>query len=55
MSLIEKQAPHFEMETALGDGSDFGKVFLEDYKGKYLVLFFIHLISHLFARLKFKH
>lgn len=43
MSLIEKQAPDFNMETALGNGTDFGNVSLEDYKGKYLVLFFYPL------------
>lgn len=40
---VGKQAPYFEMETALGDGSDFGKVSLNDYKGKWLVLFFYPL------------
>lgn len=43
MSLVGKKAPHFEMETALGNGIDFGKVSLEDYKGKYLIFFFYPL------------
>jgi peroxiredoxin (alkyl hydroperoxide reductase subunit C) len=41
--LTGKQAPYFEMETALGNGQDFGKVTLDDYKGKWLVLFFYPL------------
>lgn len=41
--LVGRQAPDFTMETALGDGSDFGKVSLSDYKGKWLVLFFYPL------------
>lgn len=31
------------METALGNGKDFGKVSLSDYKGKWLILFFYPL------------
>jgi peroxiredoxin (alkyl hydroperoxide reductase subunit C) len=41
--LVGKQAPHFTMETAAGNGTDFGKVSLSDYKGKWLVLFFYPL------------
>lgn len=41
--LVGKKAPDFNMVTALGDGSDFGKAALEDYKGKWLVLFFYPL------------
>ena len=41
--LVARLAPHFELETALGNGKDFGKVKLEDYKGKWLVLFFYPL------------
>lgn len=37
------QAPDFEMETALGDGENFGKATLADYKGKWLVMFFYPL------------
>ncbi|MCS7462966.1 peroxiredoxin [Paenibacillus doosanensis] len=41
--LVGKQAPDFTMETASGNGQDFGKVSLSDYKGKWLVLFFYPL------------
>jgi alkyl hydroperoxide reductase subunit AhpC len=41
--LVAKKAPDFTMETALGNGKDFGKVSLSDYKGKWLVLFFYPL------------
>ena len=41
--LVGKQAPVFTMETATGDGKEFGKVSLSDYKGKWLVLFFYPL------------
>lgn len=41
--LVAKEAPDFTMETALGNGEDFGKVSLSDYKGKWLVLFFYPL------------
>jgi peroxiredoxin (alkyl hydroperoxide reductase subunit C) len=41
--MVAKQAPDFTMETALGNGKDFGKVSLSDYKGKWLVLFFYPL------------
>lgn len=41
--LVGKQAPDFTMETALGNGQDFGNVSLSDYKGKWLVLFFYPL------------
>lgn len=41
--LVGLPAPDFEMETAVGDGKNFGKVRLSDYKGKWLVLFFYPL------------
>ncbi|KRF19164.1 peroxiredoxin [Paenibacillus sp. Soil787] len=41
--LVGKQAPDFTMETATGNGKEFGKVSLSDYKGKWLVLFFYPL------------
>jgi len=41
-AFVQKQAPDFEAEAVLADGS-FGKVKLSDYKGKYLVLFFYPL------------
>ncbi len=37
------QAPDFNMETAGGDGVEFGRVSLSDYKGKWLVFFFYPL------------
>lgn len=41
--LVGKQAPDFTMETALGNGKDFGQVSLSDYRGKWLILFFYPL------------
>jgi len=41
--LVGLPAPDFTMETALGNGQEFGKVSLSDYKGKWLVLFFYPL------------
>lgn len=41
--LVGNRAPDFKFNTALGDGTDFGKAKLEDYKGKWLVLFFYPL------------
>lgn len=41
--LVGKPAPAFDMATALGDGSDFSRATLEDYKGEWLVLFFYPL------------
>lgn len=41
--LVGKQAPDFNMATATGDGKDFGRVGLSDYKGKWLVMFFYPL------------
>ncbi|MGF7046702.1 alkyl hydroperoxide reductase subunit AhpC [Paenibacillus sp. DS2015] len=41
--LVGRQAPDFTMETVTGDGKDFSKVSLSDYKGKWLVLFFYPL------------
>src|SRR5690348_731147 len=41
--LVGKKAPDFSMETALGNGKDFGNASLSDYKGKWLVFFFYPL------------
>jgi peroxiredoxin (alkyl hydroperoxide reductase subunit C) len=41
--LVGKKAPEFTLETALGNGKEFGKVSLSDYKGKWLVFFFYPL------------
>ncbi|WP_314000720.1 peroxiredoxin [uncultured Paenibacillus sp.] len=41
--LVGRPAPDFTMETALGNGKDFGKASLSDFKGKWLVLFFYPL------------
>lgn len=41
--LVGRPAPDFTMETALGNGQDFGKASLSDYRGKWLVLFFYPL------------
>jgi peroxiredoxin (alkyl hydroperoxide reductase subunit C) len=41
--LVGKKAPFFSMETALGNGQDFGNASLTDYEGKWLVLFFYPL------------
>ncbi|MGE5703335.1 MAG: peroxiredoxin [Clostridia bacterium] len=41
--LVGNKAPDFTMDTALGNGQEFGKVSLSDYKGKWLVLFFYPL------------
>lgn len=41
--IVGTKAPHFNMAIAKGDGSDFGRVSLEDYKGKWLVMFFYPL------------
>ncbi|MBZ4672940.1 MAG: peroxiredoxin [Deferribacteraceae bacterium] len=41
MSLVTHQAPTFEAEAVVGTG--FQKVKLEDYKGKWVVLFFYPL------------
>lgn len=41
--LVGKPAPDFFMETVTGDGKDFGKVSLSDYRGKWLVFFFYPL------------
>lgn len=43
MRLVGKQAPDFNMAMVTGDGKEFGRVSLEDYKGKWLVLFFYPL------------
>lgn len=41
--LVGKKAPDFTLDTALGNGQDFGKASLSDYNGKWLVLFFYPL------------
>lgn len=41
--LVGKQAPDFSMEMVSGDGETFGRVSLQDYAGKWLVLFFYPL------------
>lgn len=41
--LVGLPAPDFTMDTALGNGKDFGRVSLSDYRGKWLVLFFYPL------------
>ncbi|MGX8797316.1 peroxiredoxin [Fusibacter sp. JL298sf-3] len=41
--IVGMKAPNFSMATAKGDGSDFGRVSLDDYKGQWLVLFFYPL------------
>lgn len=41
--MVGRPAPDFTMETALGNGQDFGKVSLSDYRGKWLVFFFYPL------------
>lgn len=40
-TLVGKKAPYFEAEAAIG--ADFKKITLNDYKGKYLCLFFYPL------------
>ncbi|HSH35219.1 peroxiredoxin [Schnuerera sp.] len=41
--LVGKKAPEFLMNACKGDGSDFCKVDLKDYEGKWLVMFFYPL------------
>jgi alkyl hydroperoxide reductase subunit AhpC len=41
--LVGNAAPKFSMATVSGDGKDFGRVSLDDYAGKWLVLFFYPL------------
>ncbi|RKD29570.1 peroxiredoxin [Thermohalobacter berrensis] len=41
--LVGKPAPDFKMNTAFGNGEGFGEVSLEDFKGKWLVMFFYPL------------
>ncbi len=41
--LVGNKAPEFTLRTALGDGSDFGEVSLNNYNGKWLVMFFYPL------------
>lgn len=41
--LVGKPAPDFKMATVDGNGENFGEVSLNDYKGKWLVMFFYPL------------
>jgi peroxiredoxin (alkyl hydroperoxide reductase subunit C) len=41
--LVGKQAPDFSMQSVSGDGEQFSKISLADYKGKWLVFFFYPL------------
>lgn len=41
--LVGKKAPDFKMGAVTGDGKDFINISLEDYKGKWLVMFFYPL------------
>lgn len=41
--LVGREAPNFELTACKGDGSGFKQVKLDDYKGKWLVLFFYPL------------
>jgi len=41
--LVGKQAPNFKLPTALGSGEDFGEISLEQFKGKWVVMFFYPL------------
>lgn len=41
--LVGLKAPEFKMNTVSGDGKNFKEVTLEDYKGKWLVMFFYPL------------
>jgi alkyl hydroperoxide reductase subunit AhpC len=41
--LVGRPAPDFTMETVTGNGQDFSKASLSDYRGKWLVLFFYPL------------
>jgi peroxiredoxin 2/4 len=41
--LVGKSAPGFDLEVAKGNGEGFGRVNLESYRGKWLVLFFYPL------------
>ena len=41
--LVGKKAPNFTMNACKGDGSSFEEVSLEDYRGKWLVMFFYPL------------
>lgn len=41
--LVGKVAPEFKMQAVTGDGKNFKEIKLEDYKGKWLVMFFYPL------------
>jgi len=40
MSLVGKKAPDFSAEAVTGDGGEFKKVSLSDFRGKWVVMFF---------------
>lgn len=40
---VGRKAPDFTMNTCSGDGTEFGKVSLKDYEGKWVVMFFYPL------------
>ena len=41
--LVGKQAPSFKINGVTGDGSEFVEISLDDYRGKWLVMFFYPL------------
>jgi alkyl hydroperoxide reductase subunit AhpC len=41
--LVGKKAPNFKMTAVSGSGESFSKISLEDYKGKWLIMFFYPL------------
>ena len=53
-TLVSKPAPDFGAQAVMPDGS-FEQLELSSYKGKYVVLFFIHWTSHLFVPQKLLH
>ena len=42
-TLVEHKAPYFKMNAATGDGEQLKEVSLDDYEGKWLVMFFYPL------------
>lgn len=43
MRIVDLAAPNFNMETVSGDGETFSRVSLDEFKGKWLVMFFYPL------------
>lgn len=41
--MVGKPAPDFAMDMVNGDGQDFGRVSLQDYKEKWLIMYFYPL------------